>query len=338
MRFLRREPSQPVAPVDFWSWWAETRDPLAEAITGRTLAEQLVRQISAAVSTIHPAMAWELAKGTAAEQAFCVSPEGNAELRILALRWLASAPPADATWEYHASKQAQPLLATTQVAGWTVDLAEMRTVTTWDARSRLVDVRLWHPRFEGLPRNVRQQIVFVFLDSLLGEDDVERWVGRIDLLDAAGGGLTPDELAAEVRGHAAEPPSDESWILGQGQGPDGPVIVMGNAALKRIDHPFADQHVAVRVVLEGERGLPDDAEAAALNAEEDDLVRRLEGIAVYAGRTTKPGLRTMHFVAEDLDRVKATIDAWAVDLPPRKIKVGLGRDVAWSFRRELGLG
>jgi hypothetical protein len=72
--------------------------------------------------------------------------------------------------------------------------------------------------------------------------------------------------------------------------------------------------------------------------EEDDLVARFEGVAVYAGRTTRPGMRTMHFVAEDLERVRATIDAWALDLPPRRIKVNFAHDIDWTFRTDLGIG
>jgi hypothetical protein len=181
-------------------------------------------------------------------------------------------------------------------------------------------------------------VAFLFLDNLLGEDEVERWIGRIDTLDAPIGGRTPDEVRAEIERHRADPESDDSWVLGELDRPDGRTIVLANAALKRIDHPFSDKHITINVVFE-DGGLPDDSEAALLNAEEDDLVVRFEGVAVYAGRTTKPGLRTMHFVAQDLERVRTVIDAWAEELPPRKIKVGFTHDMNWVFRgRDLGIG
>jgi hypothetical protein len=335
MRLFRREPAP---PRDFWSWWSDARDRLGQAITAGGIDEGLVGEISRAVGTIHPQMAWELAPGKTAQHAFCISPEGRPDLRQIALRWLETAPPADATWEYHASKQASQRLMRLDIAGAQFDLGEMRAIASWDPSTRRLDVRLWHPQFARVPPQVRPQVGFLFLDNLLGEDDVERWIGQIDVLDAPTGGRTPDELRAEIERHKAEPAGDESWILGELEGSDGPTIVLANAALKRIDHPFADQHVSIGVVLEGERGLPDDAEAAKLNAEEDDLVARFEGTAVYAGRTTKPGMRTMHFVAEDLERVRATIDSWALDLPPRRIKVNFADDTDWTFRRELGLG
>lgn len=144
-------------------------------------------------------------------------------------------------------------------------------------------------------------------------------------------------MRAEVERRAAEPAGEGTWILTEGTGPDGQVeTVLVDAALKRIDHPFADQHVEVTAVLEGPNGLPDDADAVRLNAEEDDLIERLGAVAVYAGRTTAPGRRTMHFAAEDLDRVRAVIDAWGEPLQPRRIKVNFEPDMDWSFQQEFG--
>ena len=335
MRLFRRDPAP---PPDFWTWWADARDRIATAIDGHALDEKVVEDISRGVRAVHPDMAWELAPGRTARHAFCISPEGRADLRQVALRWLAGAPPVDATWEYHASRQPSTEARTLEIAGTRVDLGEMASVASWDPTRRRVDVRLWHPSFEKVPQPVRMQLGFLFLDSLLGEDEVERWIGSIDLLDAPTGGRTPDELKAEIERHRAEPATEERWILGEFDGPGGRAIVLADAGLKRIDHPFADQHVAITVVLE-DGGLPDDALAAELNAEEDHLQARMAGTAVYAGRTTWPGARTMHHAAENLDAVKAVIDAWALGLPPRRIKVNFEADMDWTFRGiELGLG
>ena len=333
MRFFRRDDG----PADFWSWWADGRDRVAAAIAAGGFDERLVEDISRAVRTIDPAMAWELAPGRTAEHAFCVSPEGNPELRQAALRWLATAPPADSTWEYHASRQPSAALQSLEVGGFRVELSEMRAISSWDVSRRRVDVRLWHPMFPQLPDPIRLQVGFLFLDNLLGEEDVERWVGQIDLLEAPTGGRTPDELRAEILRRRDEPGGDETWVLATLGDPGRATIVLADAALKRIDHPWADHHVEIGVVLEGPGGLPDDAEAAVLNAEEDDLIGRLEDVAVYAGRTTTPGLRAMHFVAQDPEAMKPAIDAWAEPLPPRRIKVNVQHDVGWEFQRDLGV-
>ena len=345
MRFFKRGPSETDAG-DFWAWWSGARDQVAGAIATGGFDKRLVGEISKAVAGIHPAMAWELAPGKIAQHAFCISPEGNAELRQTALRWLASAPPADATWEYHGSKQAAPKLMGLQIGTWRFDLEEMRAITSWDATRRRLDVRLWHPRFAEAAENVRMQAGFVFLDSLLGEDDVERWVGQIDLLEAPSGGLAPAELRAEVERRKAEATvGDETWVLAERSEPNGSIaFVLADAGLKRIDHPFADHHVTIAVVFGADR-LPTDAEATLLNEQEDDFLRRLGDVAIYAGRVTEPGTRTMHFAAEDPDAMRPAIDAWAQDLPDSlseglpqmRLKINFERDMDWSFQRDLGI-
>jgi hypothetical protein len=128
--------------------------------------------------------------------------------------------------------------------------------------------------------------------------------------------------------------------------PDGTTtIVVADASLKRIDHPFADHHVTIAILLGVDR-MPNDAEAEVLNAEEDDLMARLGGVATYVGRTTSPGVRTLHFVAEAPDEMRPAIDAWTAALPdsiiegsaPRRVKVNFEPDMNWSFRSDLGLG
>jgi Family of unknown function (DUF695) len=338
MRLFKRGPEP---PKDFWRWWATGSDRLAAALDAGTGGREMVSEISAAVHTIHPEMAWELAPGREARHAFCISPEGRADLRPIALRWLETAPPPNATWEFHASRQPSAKLGRLEVPGATVDFADVRAITSWDATRRKVDVHLWHSAFAQLPREGRLQVAFLFLDNLLGEDDVERWIGQIDLLEAPTDGKTPAELLAEVERHRTEPSADDSWVVGQIDGPDGPTIVSANAGLKRIDYPFAGIHVTVKVSIPG-GGMPSGAEAERMNAEEDELVARFAAIGAYAGRTTRPGVRTMHFVAASVEDVKGVIDPWAKALPDlaesRPLKVGFQEDVNWRFRqRELGV-
>jgi len=343
VRFFKRgSDAGPIA--DFWTWWEGARDRVSRAVASGGFDDRLVEDISRAVRTVHPAMAWELAPGRSAEHAFCLSPEGNPEVRQAALRWLDAAPPPDATWEYHPARQASPTLRGLEIGGTRFDLDETRIIASWDEVRRRVDVRLWHPGFPQASRDVRLQVAFLFLDNLLGEDEVERWIGEVTLLDAPTGGRTPDELGAEIERRRNEPVGDETWVLGELTRPNGEVeVVLADSALKRIDHPFADHHVEIVVLLADDR-LPDDATAAVLNAEEEALLGLLDGLALYAGRTTAPGRRTMHFVATDPDALKPGIDAWAAGLPDawpngerRRIKVNFEEDMGWTFQRELGI-
>ena len=332
MRFFRRD--QDTTDGDFWAWWASAREPIATGITSGGIDDRLVRQISDAVHRVHPNLAWELGPGRIAEHVFCVSPEGDAVLRIVALRWLEGAPAPDATWEYAASRQPSgpERLQVLQLGSIDVPLDDMRAIAGWDESRQVLDVKLWHPAFPSLPEQGRLQAAFLFLDNLLGEDDVERWIGEIEVLEAPTGGRTPAELAAEVDRHRGDP-VDDNWVLATGESRDGPVFVLANAGLKRIDHPFAEHHVAIRIPLDG---LPDDAAAERLNAEEEDLLGRLTGAAIQAGRRTDVHGRTIHLVTADPDRARAICQEWAAQLPERRIRIEVKRDPRWTFREELG--
>ena len=345
MPLFRRGPSEPEI-ADFWSWWPANRDRVAAAIASGGFDKRLIEDISRAVRTIDPAMGWELSPGRTAQHAFCISPEGNAALRPAALRWLSASPPVDAIWEYHASKQAAPSLTAVKIGNDTFDLEAMRTVGSWDDTRQREDVRLWHPGFRGVPEPVRIQVGFIFLDKLLGEDAVERWIGQLDLVADPIDGLAPGELRTEIDTHAAQAGADHPWIVAKRTLSNGQVeVISADAALKRIDHPFANGHAIVRVLASDEAWLPTAAEAAVLDREEDELVRSLEGIAILAGRTTSPGRRTLHFIAEDTDAMRPPISAWAAALPdsltegaqPRVIKFGFERDVDWTFQKVLGV-
>ena len=329
---------------EFWKWWPSARERIATSIVSGTFDNRLANEVTKNVRRVHPEMAWELQPGQQAAHAFCLSSEGDPERRQFALRWLKNAPKPDATWEYHASKQPAKSLMTLMVDGAAFDLQEMRASTTWDATQHLVHVRLWHPRFADVAEQVRMQAAFLFLDHLLGEDDVERWIGAIELFEAPTDGRTPAELKAEVERRAAEPAQD-AWVNGERTRPDGQVeFIVGNASLKRIDYPFHDTWVWVRMLWGADR-YPTDTEAPMLEAEEDDFLRRMGDRAILAARVTEPGSRTWHFVTPDFEKMRPAIDGWAAaipdqltaGLPQRRLKIDGGSDVHWSFLRELGV-
>jgi hypothetical protein len=336
MRFLRRGPSED--PLDakierFWAWWAGAKDAIAKDIPARMVARR-ASEISSAVSAIDTRLAWELAQGKSAQHMLVVTPEGSAEVRPIALAWLRAAPAADGTWEFHASRQpGEP--RTLQVAGATVELSEMRAVTSWDESRELLSVRLWHPAFDPMPEQARGQIAFLFLDNVLGEEDVERWIGAIDIDPSAQAGQTPAELAAEVR-RRAETATGDQWAVAQGTDDRGdPVIVRMNASIKRIDHPLAGTHLEVSL----DSGLddPDGRQGRANAAASEELAAGLAGIAIDCAYITDRRRRTIHFACEDGRRALEVAKAWADQHRDLNPKVKVEPDPNWSFRREYGV-
>lgn len=52
-------------------------------------------------------------------------------------------------------------------------------------------LELSHPQFASLPDDAQAQITFLFLDALLGEEVVERWVGEVAWAPAHGAAGSP---------------------------------------------------------------------------------------------------------------------------------------------------
>lgn len=338
MRFLKRGGDSGAAKepdfAAFWQWWAGAQGRLAQAITDRTV-DRHVDEISRVVKAMHPKLAWELGNGKRARHMFVVTPEGDAELRPIAIRWAQSAPPADETWEFYPSKQAGERGSALRINGLDVPLSEIRSVTSWDEDRERLSVRLWHPLLEGVPEGGRMQIAFLYLDDLIGEDQVERWLGTIDVDSSAQAGKTDDELAAEFA-RRAEAATGDRWGLAQGTDQRGePVIARYNAALKHIDQPFANQHLEVAV----ERGLDNAGDQAvndAIASAEEQLIAALEGEAIEVAHVTDRRRRVTHFVCEDGARPLAIAREWAGQHKAWGASAKLEYDPRWEFRRSYG--
>ncbi len=338
MRFLRRGGGEPEQPIEqrleaFWAWWAGAKDGIAADIERGTVAGR-AQEISDAVSRLHDKLAWELSPGSTARHALVVSPEGNAEFRPTALRWAASAPSPDATWEYHPSRQPGPPQVL-EIRGTRVSFSEVRTLTSWDESRELLDVRIWHPAMDGLPSEVKGQIAFLFLDNLVGEDDVERWTGAIDADPEAATGITPDELRDEIRRRAASSTGEQWALIEARDGRDDPVLVRFHSSLKRIDHPYAGNHLAV-VLERGLDAAADTAEREAIDRAEGELTPALDGVAVEAAHITDRRRRITHYVCEDGERALAIATEWAARYPQWGTKATLESDPGWAFRRTYG--
>ncbi len=317
----------------FWSWWASAKDGIAAAIEDGSV-ERLAADISRHVDAIHASLAWELSKGQSARHAFCISPEGNPEVRPAAAAWLAASPPADPTWEYHASKQPGPA-ALLEVGSERIDLSEMRAIAGWDEDRELAGVRLWHPAFVRLPDNVSRQVAFIFLDNLLGEDEVERWIGSIDVSEMPFGGRTPEELIDEIA-RRAKSATRSHWVLAQRTDRGGNVaLVLSNAALKRIDLPYSAYHLCVTLGL-GMEQLAGRGDDRRLEDAEDELTASLEqGGSTFVGRSTEAKRRILHFVTTDSEESVALARAWSQAHRGLSARVDVDFDPRWQFRSEL---
>jgi hypothetical protein len=322
---------------EFWAWWAGARPRVEAAIASGSLQPPVGDEITARVCSVNDGLAWEVGRGLAAEHQLCLTGEGDIELRVLTERWWRSGPPADRTWEFWPARQATPAGAGLVLAidGASIDLDDLQFATRTDVERERLDVTIWHPAFATMDERLRTNVAFHALDGLLGEDEVQRWLGAVtttaaraaaDMVDQAGLLATIARLAADATG--------ERFLLGRASSKRGETLsVLLNTSLKQIDHLDKPDRVRMIVSLRstGAGGLPTAEEDQLLNALED-RVSAIDLGAVYAGRVTGRGQRTLNWYAADGRRTGAAI-AEATRGQPWRIDVRTNPDLRWDGLR-----
>ncbi|MEO6772784.1 MAG: DUF695 domain-containing protein [Kofleriaceae bacterium] len=318
---------------DFWTWWSTARDQLLRAIeVDHNFSDSLVQDITRRVRAIGD-LDWELSPGKTATHAFCLSPRGNPEARLVTELWRHRGPSPDATWEYFAARQGVQVSKLT-FGNVELDRDELMVSFEVDAGRERIDAIYYHPRFAELPEQRRTSALYILLDGALGEDAVERWLGRIE--------ASPKSLASAVSfgqfrdalGQLERTATGDSFVVMQGTNDEGVrIVVTCNRSLKRIDHLLLTMHVAVDLAILDQTpdGMPTNAEAEVLNQLEDELIGALGGLAVYFGRVTTPGHRALHYYAAEDTGAKPLIERWAARHPERQPHVEWTRDPTWEF-------
>ncbi|SDJ65987.1 Family of unknown function [Nonomuraea maritima] len=324
------------AVAGFWAWWHETRarlDGLMAAGDDKGLQEVL----GPAVAAIHPDLVWDVVPGGEAAHALVVTAAGDAELRPLAHRWAAAAPPSDLLWEFHPSRRASPraLELTLPVDGYDIALGAFKLGLRMPPNQPRVDVTAYHPLFGELEADTRMDATLLALDHLLGEDDVARWVGEItpatfEPIDAVAAAHLPAVVADVASGYA-----DDDWVRLEGRTGSGAALAaVARHPLRPVDRPLLDQHVAVTLPYrhrDGD-GLPADASLAALRDVEERVTALLDARpdAALTVQLSAEGQSVLHVYADSTgdaaDRVKELVAGW----PEGRARVDVTADPAWT--------
>lgn len=343
MRFLRRSARsgpgarrQKSALAEFWRWWASTgARSVAEAVE-RGETARIVDELGPRVLAIHPQLAWELGPGRTSRHVLVVSAEGNAELRPVARRWRMAAPPADDLWEYADARRPSqdPDGVVLMLDGVRIDLISAR------ARARVagtvVDVDVYHPRFHQLDERTRVTAAFLLLDAVLGEADVETWIGEIRT-----GTLVPVDpvpltglrsVVQSLRASTTDADGRAVWALMEGQdGAGRPAVAAARAPLRPELWPHLDTHVAVVVPYRdiAFQGLPSPVTADALARLQAHVDEILGGSGQVLAHETHGGRRVLHAYVDGLtpaaDQVRAAVVGW----DQGRVQVRAELDPAW---------
>lgn len=332
--FRKRDSGPAPSPIAaFWQWWATDGKHLDPSRMSKS-----VKELSRLVDAIHPDLAWHFGAGASAQHRLTVSAGGVAEVRPLAERWLRAAPPPDATWEFRASQQADPssLDHTLQIAGTSLDLSATRFRVEPDADNLRIHVGVYHPAYRDVPQEVRAQVTYLVLDWLVGEDDVERWLGHVEALtEPPAPAASASEVSAAIAEIAAHVDPQE-WAVARWEGEDGaPGLASFRRGVRWIDHPTLDRHQVVSVPYDARAdGLPDDpASLDRLDQLESDLESLLTGRGLIVAHESHRGVRTFHAYTDGEDQnADAAVAEWA---GRHGASVQAQPDPAWSQVRQF---
>jgi len=300
----------------FWRRWPSFRSRVERA--RRTELDALGRHLDAAVELIDPRLCWELGKATS-EWLLVVTANGDPQVRSTAERWLRAAPVPDPGWQFHCYRPADPgaLSGKLQLGDGAVDLADIRFKLDSDYDLARIHVTVCHPGLAALEEDARLQAVFMALDRTLGEDEVHRWIGDIDMSISSGAdAVTATRLVAEVADLASAYAARKSVNLRDMAADGRPVITRTTVPMRPIDFPLYDQHIAITAgyIAGGADRLPEPSTLTRLQQFEDVLLAQTAGQAVLAGHETHDQRRVFHLyadpVADTAERLGAVLPPW----------------------------
>ncbi len=336
--FNRTRPATPPPVEAFWQWWqAEGATLCADAIA-RGRAEDVVEQLSDQVAAVQEGLAWQLGPGSSSQHALVVSPEGDPALRAAARRWLRAAPEPTPTWEYADSRQPVDLAGVSLGLGEQVLPLEQVRVAIAREGNRL-GVVVHHPALATLPEEGRQQVAVLALDAALGEDDVETWVGSIEVSCESPGDAQHDlplgDLPAAVQRLREEHLDEQglpTWVLLRGTGPGGDVLVGAQVPLAATSAPDLDDHLAVAIPYRGrtDEGFPDAGALTALRDLEDHVTERLGSSGRLVAHETSAGTRVLHYYVDSTSPADGVVRAAVTGWSDGDVRVSVEHDPAWT--------
>lgn len=239
----------------FWRWFEAEEADIRAGIADNTFEPDATH---AAMEEVSPHLSWEYCPvPDAGCEGFAVSSAGDPALRFLAER-LVQAAPALPHWRFFTSKQSGEGAVQLGVGDHVIDFEELRFACELDLDKECIHVSVHHGSFAEIPEEVCHQAIFIALDTALGEDVVELWLGAIEPAREATADHhhTVESLKGAVHAllteHGLDPQQHplERWFgyernddAPAGPGPRGDIVV-GSTRIPQL-HESAEQAVEV---------------------------------------------------------------------------------------------
>ncbi|HEU0040980.1 MAG TPA: hypothetical protein VFQ15_01395 [Jiangellaceae bacterium] len=337
MGIFRRKQATPADPrpaiAAFWAWWAQHRGEVLAALRdGRP--DDLVSRLRPAVTTIDEGLEWEVSPGTSTTFLLVVS-SGRPELRGVAERWLLAAPD-DPDVGFAAARPRDLRVFETAVLAvddYDIAFAELVAGTRVDPQRGKLDVVVHHPLFPLLGADDRMQVAYLGVTAALGQDDLERWLGTIEV----SADMPIDAIPLSTLGVVVDQlrPAADQWSVLQGQGPKGQILALIRRPFARVDRPLADTHVGIVLRYEAnETGLPLDPEVGVeVEHLEERILDALGGDGphvVHIGHVTGGGEVVLHYYVDGLEAQPEALTPMLAEWSRGDTSMRVDRDPGWA--------
>lgn len=178
------EPTFKTKIQDFWAWFAENSEAYL-SVMGAPMPEAMVEEMSKRVNLLFPGLAWEFGPPPAGVEghSLALSGEGVLTKQLLAIHAVGQAPPLPG-WTFHDGRQSSGALADgrseLRMGELTFRPLEFWVTPAIDEEHEVVDINVWHPLHEQVPKNTLVSALYLTLDDLFGEFGTGRWIGEIN--------------------------------------------------------------------------------------------------------------------------------------------------------------
>jgi hypothetical protein len=253
-----------------------------------------------------------------------------------------AAPEADETWSYSDVRLPAPDVEDVVLRIGEVDLDAGSATADARVTGAQIDVVVHHRRFSDLPEDAQRTATFLLLDAVLGEADVETWIGQIASSELSALDAIPlvalRAVVADVRAQHTGPDGEPHWVMLNGTTPDGGAILASTQVpLRASTAPHLDTYVPVVVPFKDrtEQGLPGPASLSALRDLEDHLTALLGDSGRVVAHQSHDGVRILHVYVDGTTPAAEQVRAGVVGWDQGEVAVDVELDPGWTHVAHL---
>lgn len=204
--------------------FAESVAALAQSIREGRRDPAIFEKFQKARSAIDPRIMFEIGPHPEGGMYLALTPEVDRFLRPLVDEVIAALPQFD-DWRFVAYRPRLPAAEAVKLVGARMGKAPLAHGVTLAAAEGKIDVTFHFPK-QIFGSKADRKEAFILTECLLGEQDLDRWVGAIEAVDRRDSGTPFDRVAAEFdrikEGFLAQLPAEPRWRLD----PEGPRVLI----------------------------------------------------------------------------------------------------------------